>query len=203
MSLSLYDVSVPPFIKQLKSLQKILAIGQEHVKNDESKLIHAKLIDDMGDLIFQIQRVSDTAKGLAVRVGGAENVVLEDNETDMAHQVMDVSLAVKDSIGRSRSGGFNFNGYEKLQERSARFAGLYSRITRTIEILEALPSTCTDGKDSIEIVMKIGSGDLKFTAKDYVVNYAIPNFFFHVVTAYDILRKEGVPVGKKNYLGRT
>ena len=53
------------------------------MEKDESKLIHARLIEDMGDLVYQIQRISDTAKGLAVRVGGAENVVLEDNETDV------------------------------------------------------------------------------------------------------------------------
>ncbi|QSZ37246.1 hypothetical protein DSL72_009340 [Monilinia vaccinii-corymbosi] len=165
MSITLYDISVPPFIKQLKALSKILAKGLAHVNNDESKLIHAKLIDDQGDLVFQIQRLSDTAKGLAVRVGGVENVASEDNETD--------------------------------------FAGLYTRINRTIEILEAVPSNSTDGKEKAEITLKIGPHEQKFTAKDYVLHFAIPNFYFHVVTAYDILRKEGVPVGKGDYLGRT
>ncbi|TGO47782.1 hypothetical protein BOTNAR_0506g00020 [Botryotinia narcissicola] len=163
MALSLYDISVVPFIKSLKTLSKILAKGQAHFE-DESKIINARLIDDMGDLIFQVQRASDAAKGLAFRVGGAENVALEDNEKD--------------------------------------FAGLYTRINRTVEILEALPSTCTDGKEETEVVLKLPKGDLKFTAKDYVLNFAIPNFYFHVVTAYDILRKEGVPVGKFDYLGR-
>lgn len=69
-----------------------------------------------------------------------------------------------------------------------KFAGLYTRINSTIEILEALPSTCTDGKENAEVVMKTGSGEQRFTAKDYVLKAAIPNFFFHVVTAYDILR---------------
>ncbi|KAF7927433.1 uncharacterized protein EAE97_010108 [Botrytis byssoidea] len=163
MALSLYDISVVPFIKTLKTLSKILAKGQAHFE-DESKIINARLIDDMGDLIFQVQRASDAAKGLAFRVGGAENVALEDNEKD--------------------------------------FAGLYTRINRTIEILEALPSTCTDGKEETEVVLKLPKEDLKFTAKDYVLNFAIPNFYFHVVTAYNILRKEGVPVGKFDYLGR-
>ncbi|TGO33961.1 hypothetical protein BHYA_0219g00190 [Botrytis hyacinthi] len=162
MAFSLYDISVVPFIKNLKTLSKLLEKGQAHFE-DESKIINARLIDDMGDLIFQIQRVSDSAKGVAVRVAGAENVALEDNEKD--------------------------------------FASLYTRINRTIEILEALPSTCTDGKEENEVVLKLPRGDLKFTAKDYILNFAIPNFYFHVVTAYNILRKEGVPVGKFDYLG--
>ncbi|TGO13283.1 hypothetical protein BTUL_0073g00530 [Botrytis tulipae] len=163
MPLSLYDISVVPFIKSLKTLSKLLAKGQAHFE-DESKIINAKLIDDMGDLIFQVQRATDSANGLASRVCGAENVVLEDNEKD--------------------------------------FAGLYTRINRTIEILEALPSTCTDGKEETEVVLKLPKEEFKFTAKDYVLNFSIPNFYFHVVTAYDILRKEGVPVGKFDYLGR-
>jgi len=162
MSLSLYDASVPGFIGHLKTLSKLLAKGLAHVENDDSKLIHARLAEDMGDLIFQIQRVSDTAKGLAVRIGGAENVALEDNETD--------------------------------------FSALSLRINRTIEILDALPSTSTDGKESSEIVMKTQTGERRFSGKDYVLHFAIPNFYFHFVTAYDILRKEGVPVGKGDYL---
>ncbi|KAF7959692.1 hypothetical protein EAE96_001305 [Botrytis aclada] len=163
MAVSLYDISVAPFIKSLKTLSKLLEKGQAHFE-DESKIINAKLIDDMGDLIYQIQRVSDSAKGLAVRIGGAEDIALEDNEKD--------------------------------------FAALYTRINRTVKILEALPSTCTDGKEETEVVLKLPNGDLKFTAKDYVLNFAIPNFYFHVVTAYNILRKEGVPVGKFDYLGK-
>ncbi|TGO88213.1 hypothetical protein BPOR_0176g00080 [Botrytis porri] len=163
MALSLYDISIVPFIRNLKTLSKLLAKGQAHFE-DESKIINARLIDDMGDLIFQIQRVSDSAKGLAVQVAGAENVSLPDNEKD--------------------------------------FAALYTRINRTIEILEAVPSTSTDGKEDTEVVLKLPSGDLKFTAKDYVLNFAIPNFYFHVVTAYNILRKKGVPVGKFDFLGK-
>lgn len=72
----------------IDAISEILEKGLAHVENDESKIIHAKLVDDMGDLIFQIQRVSDTAKGLAVRVGGAENVVLQDNETDVSFHVL-------------------------------------------------------------------------------------------------------------------
>ncbi|APA10872.1 hypothetical protein SS1G_03465 [Sclerotinia sclerotiorum 1980 UF-70] len=165
MSLTLYDISVPLFIKNLKSLSKFLAKGQAHFEKDESKIVHARLVEDMGDLIFQIHRISDSAKGLAVRVGGAEDVVFENNETD--------------------------------------FAGIYTRINRVTEILESLPSTCTDGKDDTEVVMKVGPNELKFTAKQFVLDFAIPNFFFHVVTAYNILRKEGVPVGKGDFLGRT
>ncbi|KAA8568149.1 hypothetical protein EYC84_008547 [Monilinia fructicola] len=151
MSITLYDITVPPFLKQLKSLSKILAKGLAHFNNDESKLIHARLIEDQGDLVFQIQRVSESAKGLAVRVAGVEDVVFEDNEAD--------------------------------------FAGLYTRINRTIEILEALPASSLNDKENTEITLKIGDAEHKLHAKDYVLYAVIPNFYFHVTTAYSILRK--------------
>lgn len=49
---------------------------------------------------------------------------------------------------------------------------------------------------------EIRNGEQKFTGKSYVLDFAIPNFFFHVVAAYALLRKEGVDVGKGNFLGR-
>ncbi|PQE30229.1 Helix-turn-helix-domain containing type protein [Rutstroemia sp. NJR-2017a WRK4] len=165
MSLSLYAVTIPSFIKNLKVLSHLLNKGLNHVSNDESKLINARLIDDMGDLIYQVQRLSDTAKGVAVRMGGAENVVLTDDEKD--------------------------------------FPALQTRIEKTISILEALAPTSMDNKEESEIVIKTSSGERKFTGRDYILGFAIPNFYFHFVTAYAILRKEGVPVGKGDYLGTT
>jgi len=165
MSFSLYDISVPSFIKHLKTLSYLLNKALSHVSNDESKLINARIIEDMGDLIYQIQRVSDTAKGLAVRVGGAENVVLKDEEKD--------------------------------------FPALQARITATISILEGLSPNSMNNKEETEIILKTQVGDRKFIGQDYVLGFAIPNFYFHFVTAYNILRKEGVPVGKGDYLGAT
>lgn len=52
------------------------------------------------------------------------------------------------------------------------------------------------------MVIKTRSGDQIFSGKTYVLDFAIPNFFFHFVTAYGLLRKEGVSVGKSDYFGR-
>lgn len=58
-----------------------------------------------------------------------------------------------------------------------------------------------DHKEETEIILKTQAGERSFTGRDYVLGFAIPNFYFHFVTAYDILRKEGVPIGKGDYLG--
>ena len=50
--------------------------------------------------------------------------------------------------------------------------------------------------------MATGNGEQKFTSLSYVTTFAIPNFYFHICMVYALLRKEGVPVGKGDYLGR-
>jgi hypothetical protein len=50
-------------------------------------------------------------------------------------------------------------------------------------------------------VLKFPSGEMKFTGRDYVANFALPNFFFHVTTAYAILRHKGIAIGKMDFLG--
>ncbi|KAK6542732.1 hypothetical protein TWF694_006673 [Orbilia ellipsospora] len=77
---------------------------------------------------------------------------------------------------------------------------LYARLDKTLEIIDKVEKDHTadfEGKETAEVVMR----DMKFTGKNYVQTFALPNFFFHVVTAYDILRNKGVPVGKLDYMG--
>ncbi|TAQ87357.1 hypothetical protein B7494_g4318 [Chlorociboria aeruginascens] len=81
MPLSLYEVTVPTFLHTLKALSAFLEKGRLHASSNEAGLIESRLIGDMGNLAFQIQRLSDSAKGLAVRCGKAEPVILTDNET--------------------------------------------------------------------------------------------------------------------------
>ena len=84
MSTELYDLTVPVFIRTLGILSKFLEKGRAHAIEkgiDESDFLTARLYEDMAPLTAQIQRVSDTSKGFAVRVGGVDNVAMEDNET--------------------------------------------------------------------------------------------------------------------------
>ncbi|KAH7416778.1 hypothetical protein BKA64DRAFT_701561 [Cadophora sp. MPI-SDFR-AT-0126] len=169
MAITLYSITIPVFIKNLRTLQKLLAKGTTHAKDagngvTEEKLVGAKLIEDMGDLVYQIQRVSDTAKGFCVRVAKIEPVALEDNEKTM----------------------------EDLQ----------TRISKTIEILEGVKEEDVNGKEGEEVVLKTRTAEMKFTGLSYTNDFALPNFYFHFVTAYALLRKEGVNVGKSDYLGR-
>ena len=80
---------------------------------------------------------------------------------------------------------------------------MQERIAKTIAFLEKVPKDSFEGKDDAEVILPGRAGPTTFTGTTYVTQFAIPNFFFHVVATYALLRKDGVPVGKADYLGRT
>ena len=88
-----------------------------------------------------------------------------------------------------------------MEDNETTFPELQARITKTIEVLEKVDPKSMDGMEDGEVVLKVRDGEKKLTGRNYVLNYAIPNFYFHLCMAYAILRKEGVPVGKADYLG--
>lgn len=81
------------------------------------------------------------------------------------------------------------------------FPELQERIAKTIKFLESVtPEQLTNAEDRT-IVLKFPSGERKFTGKDYVTGFVLPNFYFHVTTAYAILRSNGAAIGKRDFLG--
>lgn len=81
------------------------------------------------------------------------------------------------------------------------FAELQARIKKTIDFLHSVKPGQIDGSEQKKIEFKAGQRELKFTGEGYLLGFALPNFFFHVTTAYAILRHKGVPIGKMDYLG--
>ena len=68
--------------------------------------------------------------------------------------------------------------------------------------LKALDKYMINAFEGAEVVFKMGATSLPFIAENFIVSFSLPNFYFHAATAYDILRKEGVPLGKMDFLGR-
>jgi hypothetical protein len=164
--ISLYDASVPVFIRALQNMDAFLDKGAAWFAEQgrpESELTTARLYEDMAPLTAQIQRASDTAKGVGVRIGEVENVAMADEELTIAD--------------------------------------LKARIAKTIAFLQTVPRETFDDKEGAVVEIRTPNRTLVFNGRDYVLDFAIPNFFFHVTTAYALLRKEGVPVGKMDYLG--
>lgn len=73
------------------------------------------------------------------------------------------------------------------------------RLEKTLSILESAKPEDFVGKEGVEIVLF--GGKYKFNGTSYLQQFAIPNFYFHVTTAYNLLRGKGVSIGKLDYLG--
>ena len=89
----------------------------------------------------------------------------------------------------------------KFEDTETTFPELSARIAKTIDFLASVRPEQIDGSEHREIVLKLGKHAITFDGQAYLLNFVLPNFYFHVTTAYDILRHNGVPVGKLDYLG--
>jgi len=81
------------------------------------------------------------------------------------------------------------------------FAELKARIARTIDFINTIKPAQIDGSEGREILLKLGGKEVKFTGMQYLLGHALPNFYFHVTTAYNVLRHNGVEIGKRDYIG--
>jgi uncharacterized protein len=90
----------------------------------------------------------------------------------------------------------------KTEDNETSFADLQARIGAILKFLESIDAGKFNGAESREVVTQAGTPkEKRFTGHSYLVNYGLPHFFFHVTTAYSILRHNGVEVGKKDYVG--
>jgi uncharacterized protein len=81
------------------------------------------------------------------------------------------------------------------------FSELKARIAKTIEFVKGFAAKHIDGSESRDITLTVGGQEMHFKGEAYLVHFALPNFYFHVTTAYDILRGCGVAIGKRDFMG--
>jgi len=166
MDLSMYQASVPTFIRMLNNLSDILSKAQAHVdahKLDETAFTGFRLYPDMFPMARQVMIAGDTAKGAVSRLAGVEIPVYEDTEKTLAE--------------------------------------LKVRLAKTIAYLRGFQPEQIDGTEGKEIVVKRRDTEARYSGRQFLLDNALPNFYFHVTTAYAILRHNGVEIGKKDYLG--
>lgn len=103
----------------------------------------------------------------------------------------------------AKNGVARISGVEapKFEDNEASFAELKARIQKTLAFLETVPAAKLDGTEDKEITFPVGRDSTKtMKAQAYLTTWVLPNFFFHVTTAYAILRHNGVDLGKTDYL---
>lgn len=111
-------------------------------------------------------------------------------------QVLIACDAAKNAVAR-------ISGLEapKFDDTEATFPELKARIQKTLDFLATVPASALDGTEDKEITFPVGRDKTRtMKAQAYLTTWALPNFFFHITTAYGILRHNGVDLGKSDYL---
>jgi uncharacterized protein len=118
---------------------------------------------------------------------------------DMLTLTQQVQIASDNAKGiASRLAGREIPSYE---DNETSFAELQERIAKTVRYLESFAPADIDGSEERPVEMRLRGGPVTFTGQQYLLNFGMPNFYFHVVAAYAILRHNGVPLGKPDFIG--
>lgn len=163
--MSLYEHSIPQFIKLLSQVQRWLDKAEAHAtakKFTVDTLLTARLAPDMYPLVKQIQTISDSSKGTAARLAGVAPPSFPDEEKTVTE--------------------------------------LRARIDKTIEFLKSLKPEQFEGAERRTVTLPWFPGK-GVTGLDYLIEFGLPNLYFHLATTYDILRHNGVELGKADFIG--
>ena len=114
----------------------------------------------------------------------------------LARQVQIATDHAKGSV--SRLAGVEIPSFADTE---ASFEELEARIVKTLSYIRGFKPEQIDGSDDKDIVLKIAGKEYPFKGADYLMHFALPNFFFHTTTAYAILRHAGVEIGKRDFMG--
>ena len=90
----------------------------------------------------------------------------------------------------------------KWEDNEKSFADLAARIDKTIAYISEFSAAQIEGQEDRNIELTIAGNPMSFKGQPYLLNMAMPNFYFHVAAAYSILRHNGVEIGKGDFLGR-
>ena len=166
MPVSMYQVSIPVFIRGLRALGGCLEKGRADAdtrKFAPDILVNARLAPDMHTLSRQVQIASDVVKSCAARLAGMEPPSYPDTESN----------------------------FEELQ----------ARIAKTIAFLEGITEAQLEGSETRQITLKFPGQEMTLNGADYLTGFVLPNLYFHLTTAYNILRHNGVQIGKRDFMG--
>jgi len=118
---------------------------------------------------------------------------------DMLPFTRQVTIACDNAKGAvARLAGVEIPKHDDVEKT---FEELKARIAKTVAFIQSIRPAQIDGSEDKDIVLKLRAREVPYKGMQYLLGFALPNFHFHVVTAYVILRHNGVEVGKSDYIG--
>ena len=119
---------------------------------------------------------------------------------DMLPMSTQVQIACDTAKGVvARLAGVEIPAYEDNEKT---LAELKARVAKTIAFIKTMTPAQIDGTEDKEIITKRGDKETRYTGMQFLLGHAVPNFYFHVTTTYNILRHNGVEIGKRDFLGQ-
>lgn len=154
-----------------------------------------------------------------IQMLGTLSIVLKKTEAHALANNLDVSTILNDSLiadmlpmvrqvqiacDHAKSAMARISGHEnpRFEDNETTIAELQARIAKVLDYVKSYKPADLDGQEERPVTIKIPNNEMTLPAQTYLVNYAFPNFYFHTSMAYAIARKNGVALGKMNFMGR-
>jgi len=150
--------------------------------------------------LANLRAVLQKGEAFAIEKGFEPEVLLQSRLiADMLPLVRQVQIATD----MAKNGSFRLAGIDppKFEDDETTFAQLYARIDRAVELMQGITADKIDGSEARAITLQMRTGEMKFEGQSYLLDFVIPNLFFHTTTTYAILREAGVPIGKMDFMG--
>lgn len=162
--------------------------------------IYEATLPPMMRLLHNLGAILDKAKSQAA----AKGLALEDLvEARLAPDMHPFKRQIQIASDAAKGCAARLSGSEapSFPDSEQTFDELRQRITKTLDYLKSFKPAQFDGAEDRHIVINTPHRNFEMNGRDFATSYALPNFFFHVTTAYGLLRHKGIDIGKADYLG--
>ena len=162
--------------------------------------IHELLVPSVNRFLGSLDKILDKAAEFAKRKEIDPSVLLN---ARLACDMFPLTRQVQIACDMVKGGAARLSGTEvpKFEDNETSIDELKERVAKTRAFVNSIAADKYAGGEKREIVLQMRRGDMKFIGVDYLRDFVLPNFHFHLTSAYAILRHNGVELGKQDYLG--
>lgn len=158
----------------------------------------ANYLQTLGAVSGFLERARVHAAEHKVDLAGLAEMRLAPDMWSLRQQVIATAHHSKGAIDGVKAGLFQPPNYNAQFD----YAGLQALIKQATDDVAAVSREAVDGFIGRDMVFQLGERKLLFIAEDFLTSFSLPNFYFHATTAYDIIRANGIPLGKRDFMGK-
>ncbi|MEQ8208129.1 MAG: DUF1993 domain-containing protein [Woeseia sp.] len=162
--------------------------------------VYDQTVGAMSRMLLNLDAIIGKAEAYAEENSIDPNALLQARLfPNMLNLISQVRIAT--DIGKGAAARLSGSDVPVWEDKEATFADLHARIRQALDYFATFKPEQFDGAEERAINLKVRDQTLEFTGQTYVLGFVLPNFYFHVSTAYNILRHNGLVIGKRDFLG--